>query len=106
MLEGRWDTYEGAVFSEWNYHLHTCEPFPVPYGWTLWRGADDGYAAPCCVLWFAHDRVYDRIYVLQELYERGLTPERMAASVRALDQQLALSYGKEAPAPTPTGFGA
>jgi hypothetical protein len=92
LLEGRWDCFEGAVFSEWNYHVHTIDPFPIPHSWVLWRGADDGYANPACVLWFAHDSIYDRIYVIQELYERGLTPQAMAASVLALDKQIPLSF--------------
>ncbi len=51
----------------------------------MWRGADDGYAAPACVLWFAHDEIHDRLYVVQELYRSGMTPEVMANAVLAMD---------------------
>jgi hypothetical protein len=71
LLEGRWDVFEGAVFSEWDSSLHVCDTFPVPTEWPMWRGADDGYAAPACVLWFAHDKIHDRIYVVDELYRSG-----------------------------------
>jgi hypothetical protein len=54
----------------------------------VWRGADDGYAAPACVLWLAHDPTYNRIYVVEELYERGLTPEAMARAVLRIDRSL------------------
>ncbi len=85
LLLGRWDVFEGAVFSEWDATIHTCTPFPVPNEWPMWRGADDGYAAPACVLWFAHDEIHDRLYVVQELYRSGMTPEVMAAAVLAID---------------------
>jgi len=92
LLEGRWDVFEGAVFSEWDYNIHTCQQFRVPDEWQMWRGADDGYAAPCAVLWFAHDSIHDRLYVVDELYQSGLTPEEMALAVLAIDEK----FGVEA----------
>jgi hypothetical protein len=86
LLLGRWDVFEGAVFSEWDYNRHTCEPFEVPETWELWRACDDGYAAPACVLWFAFDKVHDRIFVVDELYERGLGPEDLALAVLKKDK--------------------
>ena len=77
--------YAGSVFSEWNPRIHICDPFPIPESWSKWRGADDGYAAPACVLWFAHDETHDRIYVIRELYRSKMTPEIMAREVLALD---------------------
>ncbi len=85
LLLGRWDVFEGAVFSEWDATIHTCTPFAIPLEWPMWRGADDGYAAPACVLWFAHDEIHDRLYVAQELYRSGMTPEVMANAVLAID---------------------
>ena len=29
------DVFECAVFSEWDYNLHTCEPFEVPETWEM-----------------------------------------------------------------------
>lgn len=78
--------FEGAVFSEWDYNRHTCEPFEVPETWEMWRACDDGYAAPACVLWFAFDKVHDRIFVVDELYERGLGPEDLALAVLKKDK--------------------
>ena len=85
LLEGRWDTYEGAVFSEWNYQRHTCEPFQVHPSWPIFRSCDDGYAAPACVLWFAHDKIYERLFVVREAYQSGMTPEVMARAVLDID---------------------
>src|SRR6266700_1022747 len=53
LVEGRWDSYEGQVFSEWNFARHTCREFALPESWDAWLGADDGYSAPACVLLFA-----------------------------------------------------
>jgi hypothetical protein len=93
LLLGRWDVFEGAVFSEWDYNRHTCEPFTVPAAWEIWRGADDGYAAPACVLWFAHDATHDRIFVVAELYKSGLTPEAMADEVLGIDRSIPVDLG-------------
>lgn len=95
LLLGRWDTFEGAVFSEWDYQRHTSDNFAIPYSWEIWRGADDGYAAPACVLWFAHDTTYDRIFVIQELYQAKLTPEAMAQATLALDRQIPIRFAKD-----------
>jgi hypothetical protein len=39
------------------------------------------------VLWFAFDKVHDWIFVVDELYERGLTPEELAFRVLATDEK-------------------
>lgn len=78
LRDGRWDVYQGAVFSEWNPRVHVCDAFAIPESWEQWRGADDGYAAPACVLWVVRDPVHDVIYVTRELYQSGMTPEVMA----------------------------
>jgi hypothetical protein len=78
LLEGRWDVFEGAVFSEWDFKRHTCREFELPESWDSWLGADDGYAAPAAVLLFAYDKTHDRIFIMDEIYQRGLLPEELA----------------------------
>jgi hypothetical protein len=95
LMHGDWSSYEGQVFAEWDYNRHTCREFPVPAEWDVWRGADDGYAAPACVLWLAYDKTHDRIYVIDEIYERGLTPEMMAQAVLAIDRRIPVDLGHE-----------
>jgi len=95
LLEGRWDVFEGAVFSEWNPRIHVCDPFAIPAEWEIWRGADDGFASPAAVLWFAHDEIHDRVYVIAELYRRGMTPETFARVVRQIDRSLPVKIGSE-----------
>lgn len=87
LLLGRWDIFEGTVFSEWDPKIHVCDPFPVPNEWPMWRGADDGFAAPAACYWLAHDTIHDRIYVTAELYASGMTPQTMASAVLAIDGQ-------------------
>jgi hypothetical protein len=93
LLLGDWSSYEGQVFSEWDYRAHTCQPFPIPAEWETWRGCDDGFAAPAACLWFAFDEDRDRIYMVQELYERGLTPEDMARAVLKIDRSIEVTDG-------------
>jgi hypothetical protein len=88
LLEGRWDVFAGAVFSEWNPRVHVCDAFSIPEEWEIWRGADDGFAAPACVLWAAYNTIYDRIYVVHELYRARMTPDVMAQAVLAIDNAL------------------
>ncbi len=84
LVEGRWDSYEGQVFNEWNYNRHTCREFELPESWDAWLGADDGYSAPACVLLFAYDKVRDRIFICDEIYARGLGPVELAREVRSM----------------------
>src|SRR5262249_2853236 len=81
----------GQVFTGWNFAQHTCEKFEVPANWEIFRSCDDGFAAPACVLWFAKDPVYDRLFVLEEIYARGLTADQLGRAVRQID----LNFGAD-----------
>ena len=91
LLHGDWSSYIGQVFSEWDYNRHTCESFEVPESWDMWRACDDGYAAPACCLWLASDKVHDRIFVVDETYERRLSPEDLTDAVLKKDA----AFGRE-----------
>jgi terminase large subunit-like protein len=91
LLLGRWDVFEGAVFPEFDPDAHVCTPFPIPASWEMWRCADDGYAAPFAAYWMAYDKIRDRIYVVDELYQSGLGPEDVARLVLERDEQ----FGRE-----------
>lgn len=88
LLHGDWSSYVGQVFAEWDYAKHTCDPFPIPAEWEVWRGADDGFANPAAINWLSYDATHDRIYVIEELYQRGLTPEAMAEEVLRIDRSI------------------
>lgn len=42
LLLGEWDLFEGQYFSEWRYGIHTCDPFPIPKDWRVYRAFDYG----------------------------------------------------------------
>jgi hypothetical protein len=89
LLDGRWDSVAGAIFSEFDHKVHVCEPFACQPGWQKWRSCDDGYRAPCAILWLMHDRdLTDTIYVCGEVYQTGMTPVDVAQAVTAIDEQL------------------
>jgi hypothetical protein len=85
LAEGDWSSYVGQVFSEYSYAVHTCPPFELPDSWEAWVGCDDGYSAPACALLFAYDRTHDRIFIMDEIYARGLLPEELARAVREMN---------------------
>jgi hypothetical protein len=89
LVYGDWDVVSGAMFSSgWVRNRNVCAPMTIPAGWELWRGADDGYANPACVLWFARDPILDRTYAIGELYRAGMLPEEMARLVLERDKML------------------
>lgn len=83
LRDGRWDVVAGAMFSSFDYRKHTCDAFPIGATWKKWRGADDGFNAPACVLWAAeHDK---RLYIVGELYRPGMRAEVMAEETMKRD---------------------
>ena len=96
LVEGRWDAVSGAVFEEFSHEKHVIDPFPIPFSYDVWRSCDDGFRAPCCVLWFAHDRDNaDTIYVVRELYQSGLTASELARQVLRIDFSIPIDIGGE-----------
>jgi hypothetical protein len=70
----------GSYFSEFDYNLHTCEPFTIPKDWTIYNTLDYGLDM------FAHYKVAidnDNIaYVFHEIYESGLIISSAADKVK------------------------
>jgi hypothetical protein len=89
--EGRWDSFVGSVFTDFDPAIHVIEPFPVPAEFDLWRGCDDGFAAPAAVLWLAKEPTTERVYVVSELYRVGMTPFEMAEQVLRIDREIPMS---------------
>lgn len=76
--EGDWDSYEGMGFPHWNHKIHVIQPFEIPSWWARWRAVDWGFHAPFCCHWYAKDPDIGRIYVVDEVYEKGLTDVQQA----------------------------
>lgn len=96
LVYGDWDVVSGAMFSaNWVRNKNVCPSRPIPSGWELWRSADDGFANPACVFWYARDPIVDRVYVVSELYRAGMLPEEMAKLVMERDRALLIEepYG-------------
>jgi hypothetical protein len=64
LLMGRWDAFEGQVFSEFcddpahyadRRFTHVIKPFDIPPDWPRYRSFDFGYARPFSVGWWAMD---------------------------------------------------
>lgn len=91
LKDGRWDVVAGAAFNEFDHRIHTCEPFPLPEGTRLWRGADDGFNAPAWVGWMAE--LDGRVFVVQELYGTGMTAEVMGERVMKMDKEIVIQTG-------------
>ena len=58
LRHGDWSVVSGSMFAEaWDKSKHVINPFAIPYSWghptmgRIWRGADDGFAAPAAVVW-------------------------------------------------------
>lgn len=89
MLDGDWEIVAGSAFgSVWRRHLHTCAPFDIPVDWPIWRGADDGFAAPAAVVWIAKDPKTGAHFIIDELYRAGMLPEDFARRVKAIDNRI------------------
>jgi hypothetical protein len=93
LRDGDWDVFEGQFFHEWKRELHVIEPFDIPEGWLLSRGADYGSTAPWCCLWGAWDND-GNCYIYREAYAPGMTPEEQAAQAKELSVTRTLD-GKE-----------
>jgi hypothetical protein len=89
MLEGDWNIVAGSMFGDaWSETRHICDPFPIPEDWRIWRGADDGFAAPASVHWLTKDPKTGTHYAIGELYKAGMRPELMAERVKSRDKRL------------------
>lgn len=86
MMDGDWSIVAGAMFGEaWRTALHVMTPFAVPIDWPIWRGADDGYAAPACCVWGTQDPNTKTIYVLGEVHATKMLPKTYATRVANFD---------------------
>lgn len=88
-LDGDWDVVAGSMFGDvWRNALHTCDAFAIPKGWKLWRGGDDGFAAPSAIYWLTQDPDTKTIYVIDELYRAGMLPELSAERTLEKDAKI------------------
>lgn len=92
LLEGNWDTADGAAFSEFNRKIHVVEPFDIPSSWPRFRAADYGYSSYSGVLWFAV-APSEQLVVYRELYVSKVLAEDLADKVLTLEEGEKIRYG-------------
>ena len=73
-IEGKWISFEGAVYDNWNPLVHIIKPFPIPKEWRRIRTVDFGYTNPFVCLWTAISPdgvmyVYRQLYGVKKLVE-------------------------------------
>lgn len=97
-LEGNWDVFSGAMFSELNRDRHIIQPVTLPESWQRYNGIDWGYAAPWAVLWAAVDED-GRVWVYRERYEPGVGEAEQAGQILAAEadgERVAARYADDA----------
>jgi PBSX family phage terminase large subunit len=52
-IEGSFDAFEGAVYSEFRRDMHVIKPFVIPSNWVKFVGIDHGYRNPSAWIWCA-----------------------------------------------------
>lgn len=85
LLYGDWDIFEGQYFEEFRYDKHTCEPFPIPKEWRVYRSMD--YGLDCfAMLWIATDDV-GGVYVFREVAESNLPISTAAGRAKEMTEE-------------------
>lgn len=101
LMDGDWSIVAGAMFGEeWRAQKesqpwHVCDPFAIPIDWPIWRGADDGYAAPACCVWGTQNPTTKTVYVCGELHAAKMLPEVYAKRTAAIDYAIPRWYPTE-----------
>ena len=86
LLEGDWNIFDGIYFNEFNYEVHTCEPFPIPKEWKIYRTMD--YGLDCfAMLWVACDDV-GGVYVFREFAQSDMTISSAASKANELTDEV------------------
>lgn len=104
LREGDWNTFAGQVFTEFDYNIHTVDPFPIPKHWQRWRSMDHGNNNS--VGWFALDPMSERIYMYREYRETEYKKiSEKARNIKQFEAQDNLSYGLADPSIWAAGQG-
>lgn len=69
-VEGSFDVSAGQIYDDFNYEVHTIDPFPIPTAWQRFRAIDHGQNNPTACLWGAVD--FDgNLFIYQEYYQEN-----------------------------------
>jgi phage terminase large subunit len=83
-LYGDWNIFDGQYFSEWNYDIHTCNPFEIPKHWNYYTTMDYGLDM---LAWYmvAVDE-QGEVYVTNEIYLSGLIVSDAVKHIKEFEQ--------------------
>ena len=74
----------GSFFGEFDYDIHTCDPFVIPRDWAIYNSMDYGLDM------FAHYKIAvdneKNVYVFHEIYESGLIISDAAARIKMAEK--------------------
>lgn len=82
LLDGDWTVFSGQAFPQWNYSVHTIEPFEIPDSWSYWRSLDYGWDHPTYNYWWTMNPNNNRHYVIREWHARQLTDLEIANAIK------------------------
>jgi len=93
-LQGDWDIFQGAMFSQFNRAVHVIPHHEPPRGVPMWRSCDWGRTRPYAVHWYYSDNAGD-VHVFNEMYGWGgesnkgseEDPETVREKIEAYEQQ-------------------
>lgn len=86
LLYGDWDIFEGQYFEEFRYDIHTCDPFPIPKHWRIYRSMD--YGLDCfAMLWIATDDI-GGVYVFKEVAKSDLPISTAAETANKMTEEV------------------
>lgn len=89
MKDGDWNMVEGAMFGYiWRDDKHVMDGFPIPLSWDVWRGGDDGFAAPSAIYWLTQNPATKTIYVISEIYGKKLLPSTLSEKILTRDKTI------------------
>ena len=88
LLDGRWDAFEGAFFTEFDPSIHVCETFDIPANWKRSISFDWGYSDPMACYWWAEDPATGKIYCYREFFTTKMLDIDVARNIARM------SYGE------------
>lgn len=88
LLDGQWDAFEGAFFTEFDHKVHVCEPFEIPPTWKRSISFDWGYSDPMACHWWAEDPSSGKIYGYREFFTNRMLDIDVARNIARM------SYGE------------
>ena len=85
LLEGKWVSAEGQIYTSYNPDVHLINRFDIPADWRRIRVIDFGYTNPFVCGWWAIDGD-GRLYLYRQIYMTGRTVSRHAKQIKELSE--------------------